>query len=361
MLFHTTPDNSVLDDKGRIIFFSLPRFIADISQGSDCFVCGVKPDTVPFNDEHILPDWILRRYSLHDKRIYLPNGTYIRYGEYKIPCCEECNRRMGDEFEKPISECFSRGSEAVSQELKDNGPWRLFSWMSLIFLKTHLKDKYLALDRDRRKAEMRIGELHDWTDLHHLHCVARSFYSGCDLAREVMGSLLVLPAKVRGHFESFDYCDISAGQTLLLRVDDTAIITVFDDSQAALSVYYDELDKIGGPLSPLQVREIAIRLASINIHLAERPRFSSEFDLRSGEYKILCHRPSEVRLADWQDERQGLSMHQLCKDMVSGPDRAQILENLKTGRYTFLVNEEGKFQHDHMELAPLPIADDQGN
>ncbi len=53
-------------------------------------------------------------------------------------------------------------------------------------------------------------------------------------------------------------------------------------------------------------------------------------------------------------------MHHICNDMVVGtPDRDQILENIKTGRYTFLVDNEGKFQRDHMELAPLPSADAQ--
>jgi len=260
---------------------------------------------------------------------------------------------MGDKFEKPISEIFAKGPTAVKQELKDNGPWRLFCWMSLIFVKTHLKDKYLDFHRDRRRGEMKIGELHNWEELHHIHCVARAFHTGCGLTPEVFGSLLVLPAKVRPHFESFDYCDLSVAQTMLLRIDDTAIIAVFNDSQAALSVYYEELDKIGGPLSPLQVREIAVQLAGINIHLAERPRFSSDINLLSEEYRILGHRPEELRLGDWQHEIHGKIMHHICKDMVVGtPDWEQVLENIKTGRYTFLVDSDGKFVHDHMELAP---------
>ena len=361
-MFYSTTDKSVLDSRGRVIFFSLPRFISDISQGNDCFICGVKPNTVPFNDEHVLPDWILRRYKLHDRIIKLPNATGFRYGEFKIPCCAECNSTMGDKFEKPISESFAKGPQALSQELKVNGPWRLFCWMSLIFVKAHLKDKYLNFHRDRRKGDMKISELHSWEDLHHIHCVARAFYTGCELTPEVIGSLLVLPAKIRPHFESFDYCDLSFAQTMLLRMDETAIIAVFDDSQAALSVYYEELDKIGGPLSPLQVREIAARLASINIHLDERPRFSSDLNLLSEEYRIVGHRPNEWHLDNWQNEIQGAIMHHICKDMVANtPDREQILKNLKTGRWTFLVDDKGEFLRDSMELAPNASSGAQGN
>ena len=92
---------------------------------------------------------------------------------------------------------------------------------------------------------------------------------------EVIGSMLVLPAKVKAHFENFDYFDISIAKTMLLRMENTAIIIVLDDSGAALNLYYEELTKIGGPLSPLQLREIAARLAAINFHLTDRPKFSS--------------------------------------------------------------------------------------
>jgi len=116
------------------------------------------------------------------------------------------------------------------------------------------------------------------------------------------------------------------------------------------------LHRIQGPVSPLQAREMAARFAAINIHLAERPRFSSSIDLLSEEYAILGHRPNEWRIGDWKDETQGLIMHHVCKDtmvgMVDMPDREQLLEKIKTGRYTFLLDGERKFIHDHMDLVP---------
>ncbi len=257
---------------------------------------------------------------------------------------------MGEAFETPISEMFARGPSALSQELNDNGQWRIFCWMCLIFLKTHLKDNYLNFHLDRRKGEMKIGQLHSWEELHHIHCVARSFHTGCELAPEVFGSLLVLPAKVRSHFESFDYGDFSFAQTMLLRMEETAIIAVFNDSQAAAIMYKEELRKIDGPLSPLQLREIAARLAAINIHLNERPRFFSELDLLSEKYKMLGHRPAELCLVDWKDEIQGAIMHHVCQDMLANAlDREQILADLKSGRYTFVVNADGNFSRDHMD------------
>jgi hypothetical protein len=355
-MFKITADESVLDSNGRVMLFSVSRFISDVAQGNACFICGSSRRDVSFNDEHVLPDWILRRYTLHGKSVTLPNGTLFRYGAFKVPCCVDCNRRMGEELEGPISKMFAAGNDAVSRELKENGPWRLFCWMSLIFLKTHLKDQYLALSRDRRNGEMKIGELHSWEELHHIHCVARAFYTGCDLASEVMGSVIVLPAKVRPHLERFDYCDLSAAQTLLLRMDETAIVAVLNDSQAALSVYYEELDKVRGPLSPLQLREIAARLAAINIHVRERPAFSSEFDFESEKYEIVARRPSECWLDGPVMDTTGKIMHLICRDMLApmpAREMEELVEQIKTGRYTFLVDKDGNFPHDHMDLVPL--------
>jgi hypothetical protein len=352
MLFRT-PDESVVDSKGRTVYFSLKRFIAEIAKGNRCFICGASPENVPFNDEHILPNWILKRYGLHNRVITLPNGTPFRYGQFKIPCCATCNGNMGERVEKPIREMFDKGHKSYGEQLRLDGPWDLFCWMNLIFLKTHLKDNNLSFHRDTRKGEMKIGELHSWEDLHHIHCMARSLYTGCNLKIEALGSLLVLPAKILPYGEQFDYRDLSFAQTMLLRIDEIAVIAVFDDAQASLSVIQDTLKKIAGPLSPLQLRELAVRMALINIHLSERPRFSSGFDMITEEYEIGGQRPAEIQIEDAKDEVVGKMMHHICGPaVIENPDKAQILENLKTGHYTFLFDDKGQFAADHMDPVP---------
>ena len=346
-----TADGSIERSDGKVIFFSFERFMSDIVQGNCCFICGVRPDVSEFNNEHVLPDWLLRKYGLHDKTITLPNGTTFRYGGFAVPCCVRCNAVMGEQFENPISAMFAKGSDAVNQELKENGPWRLFCWMCLIFVKTHLKDKTLNLHLDRRKGDEKISELHDWGELHHIHCMARSFYTGCEMKTEAMGSLLVIPAKVRSHFESFDYVDLSFAKTMLLRIDETAVIVVLDDSQGVLSIYFDELSKIRGPLSPLQARELAAHFASMNIHMAERTVFSSEFDVLSEECTILGRRPKQLALSDWNSEIRGQIMHRICEEMlIVFPNKDEISEQIKTGQVTFLVDANGEFVSNSMEL-----------
>jgi hypothetical protein len=352
-MFHVTRDGSVLDHDGKIIFFSLERFISDIANGDCCFICGAQRTDVPFNDEHVIPDWILRRFGLHGRQIEIPNQTYFRYGSLTIPCCVACNTEMGDRFEEPMSALFAGGFHAVSQELKDHGPWLLFCWMALIFLKAHLKNKYLNYHRDHRKGDMKIGELHSWEELHHLHCVARAFYSKTKLDMEVLGSLAVLPAKVRPHFEGFDFIDLTAAQTMLLSINDVAIIAVFNDSQAAMTVGFEDIQKIEGPLSPIQLRELAARFAYINLQVEPRTRFISEFDEVAEEYRIIAERPEEVHIPVWDNETFGKIMYILSKSMLTSiKDGENIGTLVKSGRYTFLTTPDGGFDVNSMELEP---------
>jgi hypothetical protein len=87
-MFTTSDDGLVMDERGRIVYFSADRFITYIVEGGACFICGAHRGTVEFNDEHVLPNWILKRYGLHNKYINLPNDAGHRYGNYKIPCCK---------------------------------------------------------------------------------------------------------------------------------------------------------------------------------------------------------------------------------------------------------------------------------
>src|SRR5260370_15097705 len=113
-MFSVTPDSSVLSRDGRVVFFSVERFISDIANGDCCFICGTGPCTVPFNDEHVIPDWLLRRFGLHGRLLEIPNRSGFRYGQLTVPCCVTCNEEMGERFERPMTELFAGGFDAIS-------------------------------------------------------------------------------------------------------------------------------------------------------------------------------------------------------------------------------------------------------
>jgi hypothetical protein len=133
-MWSITSDGSVVDTQQKVIAFSRERFIADICLGECCFICGAAPGTRPFNNEHIVPRWMLREYDLFSRTLSLPNGTTVRYDQYNIPCCQQCNDDLSRQFEIPISAAVKKGFNGVADYLQHHG-LNLFAWMGLIFLK----------------------------------------------------------------------------------------------------------------------------------------------------------------------------------------------------------------------------------
>lgn len=63
---------------GRILLISCKRFVDEIVMGDARLVCGASPRDKAFNDEHIIPRWVLKRFGLFDKKMTLPTGEFIQ-------------------------------------------------------------------------------------------------------------------------------------------------------------------------------------------------------------------------------------------------------------------------------------------
>ena len=172
-----TPDGSAQDFEGRTIFFSFQRFQDEICKKGHCFVCGAPPNR-GFNNEHIFPNWLLKHCRIHNEMLTLPNGVRVKYGTYKIPCCQTCNSVLAEIYENPISEAICEGFDGVLDFVKNGGFDRLCAWLALIFVKVHLRDFRNKVSLDNRQDDGLIGEHYELSQLHHVHAVARAATGG---------------------------------------------------------------------------------------------------------------------------------------------------------------------------------------
>lgn len=338
---------TVLNLKGEIIFFGLQHFLDDIAKGDCCFICGAKPESKEFNDEHIIPDWILRKYNLHKEFITLPNGTKFKYGQYKVPCCKDCNTALGIIYEEPLSNLLSKTYSEIVVEINKNPKiiHLLFKWLSLIFLKTHLKDKSLLIERDKRLEAGFLSDDYYWEDIHHIHCVARSHYTKANIDSNVYGTVFILPAMPIDRFGGFDFIDSQAGKAIMLQLGEFSIISVLNDSRASSTIFMEQIQKINGPLSPFQLREIVAHLNFINLSLKERPVYRSSIS-HQGEYQIKATVPEILYLLD-EEERfvsPGKFLRYYVEPMIGDVDnREKVLEEIEEGKRNYLFNENGDF------------------
>lgn len=341
-------DGSIIDHTGKVIFFSTQRFVEDICLGNCCFICGARPEDKLFNNEHVLPEWLLRRYNLFGSTITLPNGQTFRYDRLTTPCCVECNSLMGECIEAPMSELVRAGHTAFNDYVVNGKLLNVIVWLGLIFLKTHLKDRAFRWHLDARKGKEKIADLHAWEDLHHVHCLVRCFYNETYVEREAVGSFLTVPVRSEPPGVRFDFADLSEAQTIMLRLDDFAVFAVFNDSGGAMNWFHQKYERITGPVSALQAREIMADLAFLNLHLEPRPDFHTETNLAAETARIVATRSPtpEMRDLDYGIRGALLDMaigHAIPNIRVPGQTAEEISAAIKMGNFTCLFDIDGKF------------------
>lgn len=337
------------DDLKKILFFSADKFYEEIYLNDNCFICGANPSNKKFNDEHILPKWILKKYKLFSSQITLSNEQHYRYDRYKIPCCEECNKLYGKIVETPISDGFSHGYNHACTFYKKH--YRLiFIWLTLIFLKTHLKDKKFKFDPKKKTS---IGDIYEWEKLHHLHCISRIPYTKNLLGRKAIGSMLLVPAKKIDLYPSFDFIDIYEGQTIFIRMDEIAIICVLNDSCSIINSLSDLISKFSGPLDALQLRELAVKFAYMNMKLQNRPDFFSQLDGDKNQITIDAKTSGFYKIGDTNLQEYGRLFYHFSKDILKdmgNPDLPIQISNIKKGLLTYLLDDKGNFQKESIKI-----------
>jgi hypothetical protein len=247
-----------------------------------------------------------------------------------------------------ISKVINAGAEAVQKHIADGNGLEFFVWLALIFLKVHLKDRDFRIHRDLRKPDDRIADFHDWQALHHMHCIARCFVNGATLEKEVFGSIGVFAAKTEGWREQFDYGDLVEAQTMLLRLGDVVIITTFDDAGGALQGAMPRLERIEGPLSEVQAREVMVDFAFVNLSLNKRPRFYTECDIKHETLTEKAKMPPHFELGELDYKLRGRLLRRSLGDGLkqircAGKTQQEIEQAIDDGLFTFLFDDIGKF------------------
>lgn len=345
MGFFVTREGSIINAEGKNLFFGIDHFVRDIAEGDCCFLCGVQPNAATFNDEHVIPDWVLRRYQLHHKHITIPGGTTMRYDQYKVPCCQNCNAFMGETIEAPIADLFARGYKAFVDDVRANGPLRLYVWMNLLFLKTHLKDRSLRLTQDRRRESSKIGELYDWSELHHIHCFTRVPYTRAAVDPTAIGTVAIFPAKTDSPFDDFDYGDYLPGRAIFVRLGEVFVLCVLNDACGVSTMLRDFFARITGPLSAWQCRALMSNAAYANLLMKNRPFFRTEVDFADESLCITAQVPKTLQQAPFVKEHLGSILHYMLHSSVQISDvldKEEVLEQLKNG-HGLLFDDKGHF------------------
>lgn len=336
---------NALDDK--ILYFSYKDFLDKIVKGNYCFICGAEHGSKPFNNEHVIPKWILKRYGTEKSFMVLPNNTEIKHNKYLIPCCKDCNSELGEKLEKPLSSLLQKSYEDVCDELeKDNNLYlKIYHWAALIFFKTHLKDTLLLKEQDKRKSSGTIADDFCWHCLFPVHNFIRHHYTGAKVSNNVYGTVLVFESLVEQENETFDYIDNLNSQIMMIQVGKIVIFVVLNDCRACIGFYQTFLSKITGSLTTIQIRELFARLRYINENLKHRPRLYTKFSYNGQSIYVKKTKKMEI----YKGAHEKVSLFKLMRFYVGGimpesiPNRDKRLKDLEEGKAQFILDENSNF------------------
>jgi hypothetical protein len=332
-----TEDGSIVNDAGDYLFVSQDRFLTEVVQGSACFVC-----THPIGletREHIIPKWLQRYADISSDSITLPNGSRFRYDKYTVPCCEKCNASLGANVEAPISRAVSEGYESFVTFSQSNREV-LFAWLNLLLVKTHLKDLSLREVKDLRVDKGLIADRYNWLDFHHAHAIARAALYGIEVLPEVIGSITIFPVIEFEKAGKFDYRDHSPSDSIFLRINDIAIISILNDTGKVAEMAAPRIPLEKAP-NLFQTAEILTEYQAASVHLLNRPKFVTLADKATGHCSIKAILPTDIEIADFNLGLYGklfwmnLQPFLKCRDQ-NGVFISDKEDEVRSGTLTFL-------------------------
>lgn len=99
------------------------------------YLCIACDSNLANSKEHIFPEWLIRRTNTHKTSINWINSKSINPLSATIPLCKNCNKKLGDGLEAPVSKIFYRlenggGFNDFEAELLVKWMWKLSNMFS---------------------------------------------------------------------------------------------------------------------------------------------------------------------------------------------------------------------------------------
>lgn len=349
-IYKELDEDNFTDVNGKVILFSYKNFVKDICDGNNCFICGANPKEKEFNDEHIIPKWLLKYAKLFDLEISLPNTHTVKYGNYTLPCCRECNTLYGENLEEKVSKLLTLNYTDFKDALTDDNKKTLYIWLSFVFFKTHLNDTILRLHLDRRKGTEKIASKYDFRWLYHIHALIRSIYTGVHVNDNCMGTLIILRAEDLDSKNKFDYRDINGLNTVLMRVGNICLVSALDDANISNTFIETHVSKcIDQPMSKIQLREMLAYLSYVNAHLDQRPNFHTHYKAHLNSFEIGVNKPNKVTIPIFDEKRYGKLLHLCTFDLLPSLQSnasTNLEDDILSGKIGFIFNNNGEFHQN---------------
>jgi hypothetical protein len=303
-----------------------------------CFLCGrslfVNGRKADADDEHVVPDWLQKRYQLRDLDLGMQDGSSRRYNGLKVPCCTTCNRFDLKALEDKISRAHHAGYDGMATLPREE----LLLWVGKIFYAILFREGFLRRNvRDPRSATVFPRDALKSYRLIHASLQAVRFPYRFE--PDIPGSVFVFRTLHGAPLDaSFDLLTDLVTSTVGIRMGEVGIIACVTDGGTMQRDFADLYAHFSSqPLHPLQFLEVFCKTA-YPLHLVKNWPTSTLYTPplnSSSPYRLVTHLPAGgVRFheLDWEDYARLLHFHLASRELPSpSGDSTITLEDLYTG------------------------------
>ena len=256
--------------------------------------------------------------------------------------CRSCNSGLGQLLETPIAEAFRGGHKSIVN-LVSSRPELVFQWLNLIYFKTHYKDSFVALHKDRGRKEYLDDDI-IWRTFHKTHAIARSRLYNINVDRSVIGSLKVFKVKDWMKATNSEYYDELYWSSCWIRFEESVIFCSLKDSNLGNSVLSHETYQFDAELSYFEFLSIVAEFELCYQRMDGSRKLDVGFD-RSGNFINMGNSfkgPIKLRALS-KVERQlllrSIFSRRLGRIGVSNDASRIILSSLDRSDFSFLPKE----------------------
>lgn len=234
---------------------------------AQCFICkkplteSSTPNAGSYSEEHLFPQWLIRKYQLKTCTLEFPDGKARRYDKIVVPCCTECNGREMSDVEGRIRNALEAKDEYTGLKALSRSDITLWTAKILYGLLLASVEPWHA----RRRVPLPPWMSRDMLANLQLSAMLLDGYRKRVIisAPARPSSILLFQLKSPGPgAEAFDYVDNLQWPTAFaMRMGTAGLIVCFEDFQEMERWYDATLSKTIGDkiLHPVQFKELAAR------------------------------------------------------------------------------------------------------
>lgn len=295
----------------------------------------------------VFPEWILDRFSLHDKKFkMIDNVTGIRYTDLQLPCSDKVKTAF-EKLESEIKTAIEEGTEAIKKIPEEH----LFLWMGKFVYGVLYHDLVLA-SRSKKKPGAKDFQLSPTLKLRFskFHLMLQSLIVPMEFKGEKPWSIAIVNLKYSK--DIFNYKDEPTNLNFSLGMNGFGIIACLQDNGAVARKEKNVLEKIDEKiLHPIQFEELSARFLYSNYLLKNQGRTNIEVE----EGKVIItsfpseETTSESLFAAWDEDMFAQVLAGYWESW--GFTKKEII-NLPDSPISFLEND---YTHEFIEPGTIDL------